>query len=101
MLQVPRMLTIDQKQQCVDDSEQCLAIFNRNKDGLSVDILQWMKHGCFTSLQSPIDSQPGGLNAINRIRSVWKNATVSWQGYGISILGCAWYYIHRLPQKGP
>jgi len=29
---VPRVLTIDQKQKRCDDSEQCLAIFNRNKD---------------------------------------------------------------------
>jgi hypothetical protein len=29
-------------QKRVDDSEQFLAIFNRNKDGFSVDILQWM-----------------------------------------------------------
>jgi hypothetical protein len=29
---LPRVLTIDQNQQHVDDSEQCLAIFNRNKD---------------------------------------------------------------------
>jgi hypothetical protein len=29
---VERLLTIDQKPQRVDDSEQCLAIFNRNKD---------------------------------------------------------------------
>jgi hypothetical protein len=28
----PRVLTIDQNQQRVHDSEQCLAIFNRNKD---------------------------------------------------------------------
>jgi hypothetical protein len=28
---LPRLLTIDQNQQRVDDSEQCLAIFNRNK----------------------------------------------------------------------
>jgi hypothetical protein len=33
---VPRVLTIDQKQQRVDDSEQCLAIFNRNKDNPSI-----------------------------------------------------------------
>jgi hypothetical protein len=31
---VPRVLTIDQKQQRVDDSEQYLAIFNRKKYGL-------------------------------------------------------------------
>jgi hypothetical protein len=29
---LPRLLTIYQNQQRVDDSEQCLAIFNRNKD---------------------------------------------------------------------
>jgi hypothetical protein len=29
---LPRVLTIDQKQQSVDDSQQCLAIFNPNKD---------------------------------------------------------------------
>ena len=28
---MPRVLTIDQKQQRFDDSEQCLAILNRNK----------------------------------------------------------------------
>jgi hypothetical protein len=29
---VPRLLTIDKNQQRVDDSEQCLAIFNSNKN---------------------------------------------------------------------
>jgi hypothetical protein len=29
---VPRVLTIDQKQQRFDDLEQCFAIFNHNKD---------------------------------------------------------------------
>jgi hypothetical protein len=29
---VPRLLTIHQNRQRVDDSEHCLAIFNRNKD---------------------------------------------------------------------
>ena len=28
---VPRLLTVDQKQERVDDSEQCLAMFKRNK----------------------------------------------------------------------
>jgi hypothetical protein len=31
----------------------------------------------------------------------WKDATVSCQSYDISILGLPWYYIHRLPRKGP
>lgn len=29
---VPRVLTVDQKQQRVDDSEECLALFNKNKN---------------------------------------------------------------------
>jgi hypothetical protein len=57
---LPRLLTVDQNQQRVDDSEQCLAIFYRNKD----------EFGCFTTLQSPIDSQPSGLNAMNRIQTM-------------------------------
>jgi hypothetical protein len=48
----------------------------------SVDILQWMYHGCFTTLKSPIDSQPSGLNAMNRIRSMERRngqlASVLW-----------------------
>jgi hypothetical protein len=40
------------------------------KTNFSVDILQWIKHGCFTTLQSPSDSQLSGLNAMNRIQSV-------------------------------
>jgi hypothetical protein len=57
---------IDQNQQRVDDSEQCLAIFN-------------------TTLQSPIDSQPSGLNAMNR-HNAWKDTKVSWhQYYGMRV----------------
>jgi transposase len=81
------VLTLDQKQQRVDDLEQCLAIFNRNKDEFSVETLQWMKHGCFTTLQSPIDSQPSGLNAMNRIQSMERRngqlAPVFWDARGI------------------
>jgi hypothetical protein len=29
-----------------------------------------MLHGCFKTLQSTIDSQPSGLNAMNRIQSL-------------------------------
>jgi hypothetical protein len=34
-----------------------------------------MEHGCFTTLQSQIDSQPSGLNAMNRIQSVERLST--------------------------
>jgi hypothetical protein len=40
------------------------------KTNFSVDILQWMKHGCFSTFQSPIDSQSSGLNVMNRIQNV-------------------------------
>jgi hypothetical protein len=82
---VPRVL--DQKQQRVDDSEQFLAIFNRSK---IVDILQWVIFGCFTTLQSPNDSLPSGLNAMNRIQSVKRHngqlARLWHQYYGICVV---------------
>jgi [histone H3]-lysine36 N-dimethyltransferase SETMAR len=45
---LPRLLTIDQNQQRVDDSEQCLAIFNRKKDEffrryITMDVT-WLLH---------------------------------------------------------
>jgi hypothetical protein len=45
---MPRVLTIDQNQQRVDDLEQCLAIFNRNKDEffrrcITMDVT-WLLH---------------------------------------------------------
>jgi hypothetical protein len=67
---VPRVLTIDQKQQRFDNSEQCLAIFNRNKYEFFRRRTTWIKNVCFTTLQSPIDSHLSGLNAMNRIQSV-------------------------------
>jgi hypothetical protein len=65
---VPRVLTIDQKQQRVDDSEQCLAIFNRNKDEffrryITMDA-SWLLH--YTSESN----RQSALNAMNRIQSV-------------------------------
>jgi hypothetical protein len=46
-----------------------------------------MKHCCFTALQSTIDSQPSGLNAMNRVQSVegrnGQLASVLWDGRDI------------------
>jgi hypothetical protein len=79
---VQRVLTINQKQQRVDDSEQCLAIFNRNEDEFFCRYITMDEtYGCFTTLQSLIDSQPSGRNG--QLASV--------------LSGCAWYYIHQLP----
>jgi hypothetical protein len=73
---VLRVLTIDQNQQRVDDSEEFIAKFNSNKDEffrrfITMDV----RYGCFTTLQSPIDSQPSGLNAMNRIQSVKRHSS--------------------------
>jgi hypothetical protein len=77
---VPLVLSINQKQQRVDDLEQCLAIFNRNNEEffrqyISMDET-WLLH------YTPESNRQSD--------KACKDATVSWQGDGISILGCAW-----------
>jgi hypothetical protein len=68
---LPRLLTIDQNQQRVLMIRSNVWRYSTViKMNFSVDILQWMYYGCFTTLQSPFDSQPSELNAMNRIRSV-------------------------------
>jgi hypothetical protein len=63
-------------------------VFYRNKDEFFRYIIMDVSlyHGCFTTLQSPIDSQPSGLNAMNRIRSVERRngqmASVLWDARG-------------------
>jgi hypothetical protein len=69
------------------------------KTNFSVDILQWMKHGCLTTLQDLIYSHPSGVNAKNRIQSVERrNGQLARLCHQFE---CAWYYIHWLPRKGP
>ncbi|GFW51568.1 putative DD34D transposase [Trichonephila clavipes] len=68
---VPCELTINQKQQRIDDSKQCLELFNRNKSELlrryvTVD-QTWLQH--FTP-ESYRQSQPSGLHVMNRLQSV-------------------------------
>ena len=46
------LLTVNQKQQCVDNSEHCLQLFQRNKKEFCVDMWWWMKHGSSTSLSN-------------------------------------------------
>jgi hypothetical protein len=87
---VPPLLTMDQNQQRVNDSEQCLAIFNRNKDEF------FSRYIRMNDVTHPIDSQPSELNAMNRIQSVERR---NGQQAGIRILGCAWYYIPSITSK--
>jgi hypothetical protein len=86
-----KLCAIDQNQQRVDDSEQCLAIFNRNKDKfvrryITMD-LTWLFHKTLE---------------FNRQSAEWTERDEpnprrgKTQSAGISITRCAWYYIHRL-----
>jgi hypothetical protein len=60
------------------------------KTNFSIDILQWMKRGCFTTLQSPIDSQPSELDVMNRIQNVERRnsqqARLWYQYSGMSVV---------------
>jgi hypothetical protein len=88
---VPPLLTMDQNQQRVNDSEQCFAIFNRNKDEF------FSRYITMDDVTHPIDSQPSELNAMNRIQSVERRngqqASVFWDVRGI--------IFRSSPRKGP
>jgi hypothetical protein len=94
---LPRVLTIDQNQQCVDDSEQCLAIFNRNKDEFFRQYitmnLTWLFHN--TPESNRQSAEWTERDEPNPKRGKTQRSA------GISITGCAWHYIHRLPLKWP
>ncbi|GFT93981.1 putative DD34D transposase [Trichonephila clavipes] len=67
---VPRELTIDPKQQRIDDSKNCLELFKRNKFEflrryVTMDET-WLHH--FTPESNR--SQPSGLHAMNQLQSV-------------------------------
>jgi hypothetical protein len=94
---LPRVLTIDQNQQRVDDSEQCLAIFNCNKDEffrrfITMDVT-WL-------LYNTAESNRQSVEWTERDEPNPKREKTQ-RSAGISITGCAWYIIHRLPQNGP
>ena len=89
---VPRLFTVNQKQQRIDDSDCCLQLFQRNKKEIlhkhvTMDET-WIHH--FTP-------KP------NRQLAEWTVANEShpkqpkMQSTGLCILGCARYFVHRLP----
>jgi hypothetical protein len=94
---VPRVLKIDQNQQRVDDSEQCLAIFNRNKDEIfrryiTMDVT-WLLHNTLESNRQSAEWTE--RDEPNPKRGKTQRAA------GVSIVECAWYYVLRLPRKEP
>jgi hypothetical protein len=79
--------------QRVDDSEQCLAIFNRKKDEffsryITIDVI-WLLHNTPQSAEWTERDEP------NMMRGKTQRSA------GVSIMGCACYYIYQLPRKGP
>ena len=52
------------------------------------------------SLRSRSGSQMSGVCSRWKPSKASENATVSWQSYNVSFLGCARYNLHRLPWKG-
>jgi hypothetical protein len=94
---VPRVLTIDQNQQSVDVTEQCLAIFNRNKDEFfrryfTMDVT-WLLHN--TPESNRQSAEWTERDELNPKREKTQRSAA------VSIMGCTWYNIHRLPRKGP
>jgi hypothetical protein len=76
-----RLLTIDQNQQFVHDSKQCLTVFNPNKDEFNTQ--EYNRQSAeWTERDEPNPKRV-------------KTQRLA----GISITGWACYYIHRLPQK--
>jgi hypothetical protein len=93
-----RLLTIDQNPQRIDDSEQCLAaIFYRNKHEffrwyITMDV-SWL-------LYNTQESNRQSAEWTERDEPNPKHGKTQ-RSAGVSTMGCACYYIHRLPQKGP
>ena len=56
-----------------------------------------MKRGSVTTVQSQIGSQLSEQQTVKSVQSDQKRKYQLVYGFGIRILGCARYFIHRLP----
>jgi len=95
---VPRLLIIDQKQQCVDDSTAGLALLQRNR----VDFFRrfvtmdetWIHYHTPESNRQSAEWLKSHKSRPKRPKDQRRD------GYGLRFLGCAWYNLHRLPAEG-
>ena len=55
------------------------------------------ENGSITTLQSQIGSHLSGQQREKIFQSDQKRKCQLIKGFGLRILGCAWYFIHRLP----
>ena len=83
------LLTVSQKQQCVDDSEHCLQLFQCKKRDFCINMWQWMKHR-FTTSES--NRQSAKWSTAGESRPKWPKmqtsagkilASVFWDVQGI------------------
>ena len=91
---VPCLLTIDQKQQRVDDSERCLQLSQNSKTKflrryVTMDET-WIHHSGVKSAVNWVDSSRWKPSKVTKV------VNISRQGFGLRILGCASYFVHRL-----
>ena len=94
---MPRLLTVEQKQQRIHDSERCLKLFTRNKKDFSRRYIA-MNETCihhFTPESKRASAEWRGEGETS------EDTTVSRQGHGLCILGHARNFAHRLSSEWP
>ena len=91
---VPRLLTVDQKQQRVDDSEHCLQLFQRNKKEflykyVTIDEI-WIHHFTPESNRQSDEWTAAGENCPKRLKTQTSSGkvfeSVFWRAQGILFL---------------
>ena len=96
---VPRLLTVDQKRQCVVDSERCLELFRRNKPNflrryVTVDE-SWIHHYTPESKRSSAEWTAVGKKRSKRQKTqMWAGevmASVFWDAQGVLFI----YYLEK------
>ena len=88
---VHRLLTVDQKQQRVDNSECCLQLFQRNKKEFCVNMWQWIKkrihHFTLESNRQSAEWTAAGESRLKRPKTQTSAgkvlASVFWNAHGI------------------
>ena len=68
--------------------------FNATKRSFCVSMWQWIKHGSTTSFESAVSWVDSSREKLSKAT---KDANISTQGFGLRILECARYFVHRLP----
>ena len=92
---MPRELTINQKQQCIDDSELCLKLFNRNKPKFlcrSVTTYErWYHHFTLESKQQLAEwtarAKPTRKRGIMQRPAGKVMGSIFWDARGIKFIG--------------